>query len=60
MQTVCYVNPSDPTIAILKHGTRAALYSIWFPLLFVVGGLGIAWTAIRRKAPAPVHSPGAL
>ena len=60
LQTVCYVNPSDPTIAILKHGTRAALYSIWFPLLFVVGGLGIAWAAIRRKSPSPVHSPGAL
>ena len=47
--TVCYVNPADPTQAILKHGTRAALYSIWFPLLFVVGGLGMAWNALRRK-----------
>ncbi len=49
-QTVCYVNPQDPGEAILKHATRAALYSIWFPLLFVVGGLGMAWNALRGKA----------
>lgn len=37
----CYVNPADPNVAVLLHETRAGLYSIWFPLLFVVGGLGM-------------------
>lgn len=49
-QTItCYVKPDEPTFAILKHESRAALYSIWFPLLFVVGGLRMAWAALRRK-----------
>jgi len=46
-QTTCYVNPSDPSIAILQHDSRAALYSIWFPFLFVIGGLRMAWAAIK-------------
>jgi hypothetical protein len=48
-QTVCFVNPTNPTQAILKHGSRAGLYSIWFPLLFVVGGLGMTWNALRSR-----------
>lgn len=47
MEAVCHVNPADPRMAVLKHDTRAALYSIWFPLLFVLGGLRIAWGAAR-------------
>ncbi len=50
MQTVCSVNPERPDEAILQHASRAALYSIWFPLLFVAGGLGMAWNALRRRA----------
>jgi hypothetical protein len=38
---LCYVNPDDPKTAILQRETKAALYTIWFPLLFVVGGLGM-------------------
>ena len=45
--TVCFVNPDDHAIAILYHDTRAALYTIWFPGLFVVAGMGIAITGIR-------------
>lgn len=45
----CYVNPAQPDQAVLKHDTRAALYSIWFPLLFVFGGLGMAWNALKRR-----------
>ncbi len=37
----CYVNPEDPHEAILKRDSKAALYAIWFPLLFVIGGLGM-------------------
>ena len=46
-QTTCWVNPRDPTLAILQHDTRAALYTLWFPLLFVLGGLRMAWAAWR-------------
>ncbi len=44
----CFVNPSAPDEAVLQHASRAALYSIWFPLLFVVGGLGMMRGAFRR------------
>jgi hypothetical protein len=43
----CFVNPSQPDFAILEHSSRAALYSIWFPLLFVAGGAGMVWAALR-------------
>jgi len=49
LDTTCYVNPAQPAQTVLKHDTRAALYSIWFPLLFVFGGLGMAWNAVRGK-----------
>ena len=44
----CFVNPASPAEAVLEHASRAALYSIWFPLLFVVGGLGMLRGALRR------------
>jgi Protein of unknown function (DUF3592) len=47
MQT-CWVNPAAPDEAVLQHGSRAALYSIWFPLLFVLGGFGMLRGALRR------------
>ena len=51
VETHCHVNPTRPAQAILEHDTRAALYSIWFPLLFVAGGAGMAWRAliVRKK-----------
>ena len=48
----CWVNPDDPTVAILEHDTKAAGYSIWFPLLFVIGGGGVMVGAFRRKRVA--------
>ncbi len=45
---VCFVNPVNPDEAVLEHATRAALYSIWFPLLFVAGGVGMLRGALRR------------
>lgn len=48
LETTCFVNPEAPDEVVLQHTTKAALYSIWFPLLFVVGGLGMAWTAWRK------------
>lgn len=40
-KVIAYVNPENPDFTILKPDSKAAGYSIWFPLLFVVGGLGI-------------------
>lgn len=48
LETTCYVNPTNPEETVLQHGTRAALYSIWFPMLFVAGGLKMAWDAMKR------------
>lgn len=48
-EATCFVNPEAPLEAVLKHDTRAALYSIWFPLLFVFGGLGMTWNALRSR-----------
>jgi len=52
MQTVCFVNPQRPDLskprqAILAHDTKAAGYSIWFPALFSIGGIGIMVGAVR-------------
>jgi len=59
-RTKVYVNPADPDFAMLKPDSKAAGYSIWFPMLFVVGGLGVAlravrsyWLEVRRKIPNP-------
>jgi len=38
----CYVNPEDPAFAILEPDSMAPLYSIWFPGVFVLGGLVMA------------------
>lgn len=45
----CFVNPASPADAVLEHSSRAALYSIWFPLLFVAGGVGMLRGALRRR-----------
>lgn len=44
----CYVNPQHPENALLRQSPRAPLYSIWFPLLFVLGGGGMIWKAWRK------------
>lgn len=51
-QLDCWVNPADPGQAVLKHGTLAPLYSIWFPGLFVVAGLGISVASVLRARGA--------
>lgn len=43
----CYVNPADPNMAILQHDTRAGIYTLWFPFLFVAAGMGILITAFK-------------
>jgi len=44
----CSVNPGSPEIAVLEGESKAPGYSLWFPLIFVVGGLGIVVGAWRR------------
>lgn len=47
--TVCYVDPDSPGSAVLKKDTKASIYSIWFPGLFVFGGFGMIVTALRGR-----------
>lgn len=50
----CFVDPEDPGSAVLKLDSKGPGYSLWFPLLFVVGGLGIivgALQGLRRSQP---------
>ncbi len=44
--TTCFVNPAAPDLAVLRHDSKAALYSTWFPLIFVIGGGMITQRAI--------------
>lgn len=46
------VNPDDPSQAVLAGESKAAIYSIWFPLIFVVGGLGMVVGAWRPRKKA--------
>ncbi len=48
-ETLCFVNPADPTFAILQPDSMAPLYSIWFPGVFVLGGLVMAARAVMKK-----------
>jgi len=55
--TTCRVDPQNPAFSVLKPDTKAPGYSIWFPALFVVGGLGIALRAVtvgRKRVETPV------
>jgi hypothetical protein len=50
----CIYDPKQPQVAVLKTETKAVGYAIWFPGIFVVGGLGIMLRAAlgggRRRA----------
>jgi Protein of unknown function (DUF3592) len=43
----CWVNPAQPEEAVLEHGTKAAFYTLWWPLLFAAGGAGMVRAALR-------------
>lgn len=47
-ERVCYVNPEKREQSILIHDTKAAGYTIWFPGLFAIGGLGMCVGAVRN------------
>lgn len=44
-----WVDPQSPDAAILKHDTKAAGYTLWFPVVIMVGGCGMIWGALRSK-----------
>jgi hypothetical protein len=48
-EATAHVNPENPSEAVLLKDSKAAAYSMWFPGLFVVAGLGIAAGALRRR-----------
>jgi len=48
-ESTAWVNPTDPADAVLVRDRRTAIYSIWFPTLFVIGGLGIALSSLIRN-----------
>ena len=43
----CYVDPESPSAAVLKMDSKAPGYSLWFPLIFIVGGIGMMIGAVR-------------
>ena len=45
----CRVDPLNPESAVLHRESKGPGYSIWFPMIFVVGGLGVVVGAWRRK-----------
>lgn len=48
-ETTAWVSPADPADAVLVRDKRTAIYSIWFPALFVIGGAGIALSSLIRN-----------
>ena len=49
-RTLCHVDPAAPEIAVIKKDSKAALYTIWFPCLFIVGGAGMIFSALFRRS----------
>ena len=47
-QVEVFVNPENPEEALLEHETKAPGYSIWFPGLFLIGGLGVFLRSLYR------------
>lgn len=47
-ETVCFVDPENPSDAVLKKDSKGSIFSIWFPGLFVLGGIGIVISVLRQ------------
>lgn len=46
--TVCFVDPDHPAAAVLKKDSKGSIFSIWFPGLFVLGGVGMIVSVFRK------------
>jgi len=46
---VCYFDPQTPELAILEKDSKAPIYNLWYPGLFVLGGVGIIIGSIWRQ-----------
>lgn len=56
----CFVNPAHPEQALLQLETKASIYTLWFPLLFVVGGIGMilhVWWPEENEVAAAAPQP---
>lgn len=45
----CHVNPQSPSLAVITPESKAPGYTLWFPLIFVIGGLGIIYSHTFQK-----------
>ena len=46
-----HVDPAAPEVAVLEKNSKAAIYSIWFPFVFIIGGAGMILSALFRRTP---------
>ena len=56
-RATCYVDPDDPTQAVLKREPPWLLLMLPLPLLFVAIGVGGLWFTWRREKPAGEPAP---
>ncbi len=54
---VCYVDPQNPSEAVLKRGFHAMLFFSLFPLPFILIGLGGLYFTLRKKREASRWRP---
>lgn len=47
-QVPVYVDPADPTRAVLQKGGKGALFAEVLPLLILAGGAGMMFSALRQ------------
>lgn len=61
-RATCYVNPANPSQAVLEPHSTAPMIFIFLPIAFVaVGGLmtlGLVYAAVRGERPPPGQRPG--
>lgn len=50
-ETVCWLDPDLAENVVLKKDSKAALYTIWFPFVFIIGGAGMIVSALFRRQP---------
>ena len=51
-EQTAWVDPDDPQNAVLKMDSKAPGYSLWFPILILVGGLGVMCGGVRNLLKA--------